>query len=160
HDPHAPQDPHAPSGPYGAGAPGTAHAAGDLPGDGGPRETGAPAAPGTPHRSGTSYRVGTLNEAAARDGAAPLVPGEAREELTRRLHESVTGFVDSPHQSVKEAAAVLDAATDRLTAALTDHRRTLRADWEGGGDEHEPDTERLRVTLQAYREMADRLLRL
>ncbi|ORT60450.1 hypothetical protein BKD26_08745 [Streptomyces sp. CB03238] len=81
-----------------------------------------------------------------------------RDELGSRMQQALTGFVESPHRSVEEAAAVLDAAADRLTEALTEHRRALRADWDGDG-EHEPDTEQLRVTLQAYRAMAERLLR-
>ncbi|MGI5483019.1 hypothetical protein [Streptomyces lavendofoliae] len=93
--------------------------------------------------------------------SAPLMPDGTREELARRMQRALSGFVDSPHRSVKEAADVLDAAADELTAALADHRRALRADWDGDGrgDDREPDTERLRVTLQAYRAMAERLLR-
>ncbi|MEV3990979.1 hypothetical protein AB0J57_18915 [Streptomyces sp. NPDC049837] len=90
----------------------------------------------------------------------PLVPRAAREELGERLRQALAEFVDSPRRSVKEAADVLDAAAERLTAALDDHRHVLRADWDrAGGDRTPPDTERLRVTLQAYREMAERLLR-
>ncbi|MGA4861529.1 hypothetical protein ACPB9J_02655 [Streptomyces lavendulocolor] len=170
HAPGAPQTPgtpHTPGAPAATGRPGPAAT--------GPAATG-PAATGDPTGTRTGDRTGDDGPDGPPAGArgrtpgtgdvagvsAPLVPDGTREELARRMQQALSGFVDSPHRSVKEAADVLDAAADELTAALADHRRALRADWDGRDghdDDQEPDTERLRVTLQAYRAMAERLLR-
>ncbi|MET9803992.1 hypothetical protein [Streptomyces sp. NPDC006368] len=101
-----------------------------------------------------------------------LMARSERDELGRRMHEALADFVDSPQRAVREAADVLEAAADHLTAALAERRRSLRTGWDGDGS-HEthgrrkeagegrgPDTEQLRVTLRAYREMTERLLRM
>ncbi|MEU9984888.1 hypothetical protein [Streptomyces sp. NPDC050856] len=106
----------------------------------------------------------TRQEAA---GLGGLVPEGERDELTDRMHHALAGFVDDPRAAVAEAAGVMDAAADRLTAALAEQRRALRTAWDGersGGAQgpdtsHVPDTEQLRVTLRTYREMTERLLR-
>ncbi|MCK8681302.1 hypothetical protein [Streptomyces lichenis] len=98
-----------------------------------------------------------------------LLPAHERDELTRRMQHALSEFVDSPQRAVREAAGVLEAATEQLTAALDERRRSLRTGWDGDGEgragrkgEAGPahDTEQLRVTLRAYREMTERLLRL
>ncbi|MGA5419091.1 hypothetical protein [Streptomyces lavendulocolor] len=185
--PHTPGTPHAPGAPAATGRPGPAATG---PATGAPAPTAAPETPASagagtaPTATGTGDPTGTRTGDRTGEGgpdgpqagaggrtpgtgdvagvSAPLVPDGTREELARRMQQALSGFVDSPHRSVKEAADVLDAAADELTAALADHRRALRADWDGRDghdDAQEPDTERLRVTLQAYRAMAERLLR-
>ncbi|MGI5354960.1 hypothetical protein ACQI4E_06520 [Streptomyces sp. CA-252508] len=171
---HAPGAPHTPGAPAATGRPGPAATG---PATGAPAPTAAPeptAATGTGDPTGdrtgdggpdgppAGARGRTPGTGDVAGVSAPLVPDGTREELARRMQQALSGFVDSPHRSVKEAADVLDAAADELTAALADHRRALRADWDGRDghdDDQEPDTERLRVTLQAYRAMAERLLR-
>ncbi|MFF8829243.1 hypothetical protein [Streptomyces sp. NPDC015131] len=133
-EPHAAPDPYAPHGTH--HDPHTGH--GNAP------------APAGDHRAGRGGGVSGVSE--------PLVARELRDELGQRLQQALSGFVDSPQRSVKEAAAVLDDAADHLTSALDEHRRTLRSDWGEEDHSREPDTERLRVTLQAYRAMAERLL--
>ncbi|MGA5405758.1 hypothetical protein ACPCSC_00635 [Streptomyces lavendulocolor] len=191
HAPGVPQAPGAPAAPGRPGpAPTGTPAPTGAPATGTPAPTAAPEAPATagagttPAATGTGDPTGTRTGDRIGDGgpdgppagargrtpgtgdvagvSAPLVPDGTREELARRMQQALSGFVDSPHRSVKEAADVLDAAADELTAALADHRRALRADWDGRDghdDDQEPATERLRVTLQAYRAMAERLLR-
>ncbi|MET9426044.1 hypothetical protein ABZY06_36155 [Streptomyces sp. NPDC006540] len=88
--------------------------------------------------------------------AARLLPQDECEGLERRLHQALTGFVDSPRRAVEEAADVLEVTGDRITASLAEHRRTLRHSADAGGD----DTEQLRRALQAYREVTERLLRI
>ncbi|MGN9791007.1 hypothetical protein ACTMTU_07865 [Streptomyces sp. OZ13] len=88
--------------------------------------------------------------------AARLLPQDECERLEHRLHQALTGFVDSPRRAVEEAADVLEDAGDRITASLAEHRRTLRHSADAGAD----DTEQLRRALQAYREVTERLLRI
>ncbi|WP_327685783.1 hypothetical protein [Streptomyces sp. NBC_00467] len=91
-----------------------------------------------------------------------LIAQDEREKLARRLHDSLSGFVDAPRHAVEDAAAVMDDAAQKITTALTEQRRALRADWhgEGKGGPGEADTEDLRLALRSYREMTERLLRL
>ncbi|MFF4233638.1 hypothetical protein [Streptomyces sp. NPDC001820] len=94
--------------------------------------------------------------------AVHLIPTDEREQLALRLQQSLTGFVDGPQHAVAEAAAVLDETAKQITAALTEQRHSLRAEWQGAGKDSsaEADTEELRVALRAYREVTERLLRL
>ncbi|WP_405860810.1 hypothetical protein OG361_37305 [Streptomyces sp. NBC_00090] len=98
------------------------------------------------------------------DGHGPggqlLGEGE-RDRLGQRLHHALAGFVDSPHDSVAEAAEVLAEAEQQLIASLRDRRTALRAGWQENGDPDGPgpDTEQLRLTLRTYREVTERLLR-
>ncbi|MFE1126028.1 hypothetical protein ACFW6R_05190 [Streptomyces albidoflavus] len=94
------------------------------------------------------------------DGA-PQVPmfgaGEG-ERWTGRLQGAVNGFVDRPREAVAEADEVFAELAGRVTEALAEQRRVLRSGWEEPAGE--PDTERLRVALQSYREASERLLKL
>ncbi|MFF3753748.1 hypothetical protein ACFYYH_25315 [Streptomyces sp. NPDC002018] len=107
---------------------------------------------------------------AARDGAATsgtrLLPQDESERLSLRLQDALSTFVDGPRRSVEEAAGVLDEAAERLTSALAERPRSLRAGWDGNGPgegKHATDgsdTEKLRLALQSYREVTERLLRI
>jgi hypothetical protein len=87
--------------------------------------------------------------------AARLLPQDECERIEHGLRDALTGFVDSPRHAVEEAAGVLEDAVDRITASLAEHSRTLRHSADAGAG----DTEELRRTLQAYREVTERLLR-
>ncbi|MEU2893013.1 hypothetical protein [Streptomyces albidoflavus] len=93
--------------------------------------------------------------------STPEVPvfgaGEG-ERWSGRLREAVNGFVDRPREAVAEADEVFAELAGRVTEALAEQRRVLRSGWEEPAGE--PDTERLRVALQSYREASERLLRL
>ncbi|MFF5933778.1 hypothetical protein [Streptomyces sp. NPDC012508] len=100
----------------------------------------------------------------AGDGGGPagqLLGDGERDRLGQRLHHALAGFVDSPRDSVAEAAEVLAAAEEQLIASLRDRRIALRAGWQENGDPEGPgpDTEQLRLTLRTYREVTERLLR-
>ncbi|MEU9090942.1 hypothetical protein [Streptomyces sp. NPDC048428] len=145
------------SGPTGAGAAGTARkpdgppagkphmkapVAAALPGDGTPGESvsgGRPAAggstPGAPR---------------------PLFPADDHHRLSERLQHAVSEFVESPRQAVEEAESTFDTAVDGLTDALKEYRRTLGT--AGRDDDSGMRTEELRVTLQHYRDLTERLL--
>ncbi|MFD3728131.1 hypothetical protein [Streptomyces sp. NPDC058671] len=96
------------------------------------------------------------------DGQVGHLLGDAeRDRLGQRLHHALAGFVDSPHDSVAEAAEVLAEAEHQLIASLRDRRAELLAGWQGKGRKGgpDPDTEQLRLTLRTYREVTERLLR-
>ncbi|WP_225801309.1 hypothetical protein [Streptomyces sp. NK15101] len=84
-----------------------------------------------------------------------------RDRLGQRLHHALAAFVDTPRDSVAEAAEVLAEAEQQLLASLRDRRAALRAGWQENGDPEGPgpDTEQLRLTLRTYREVTERLLR-
>ncbi|GAA3751591.1 hypothetical protein GCM10023082_54320 [Streptomyces tremellae] len=95
-----------------------------------------------------------------------LLPRAESEEFGRRLQGALTHFVDDPGGSVEEAARVLEETAKRLSAALDERPRALRASWQDGtqgGTQDGPtgaDTERLRQALRTYRETTERLLAL
>ncbi|MGW6564794.1 hypothetical protein [Streptomyces sp. NPDC054975] len=96
------------------------------------------------------------------DGPAGQLLGDGeRDRLAERLHHALTGFVDAPRDSVAQAAEVLEEAEQQLVASLRDRRAALQAGWQTSGDPNgpRPDTEQLRLTLQTYREVTERLLR-
>ncbi|WP_406002582.1 hypothetical protein [Streptomyces sp. NBC_00829] len=113
------------------------------------------------HLPGKAARP-THHEPDARSTPEQLFAQAEREKLALRLQQSLTAFVDGPRHAVEEASAVLEEAAEQITAALTERRHTLRAAWhtEREGRSAETDTEELRVTLRAYREVTERLLRL
>jgi hypothetical protein len=92
---------------------------------------------------------------------SPLLPREECDKLAQRLQQSVSSFVDGPRAAVEEADHVLEEIAARFTDAVTERRRTLRRSWESTdeGTSASTDTERLRLALRDYRELADRLLR-
>ena len=114
---------------------------------------------GTGDRSGT-HRRSAADESA--DGPAGQLLGvDERDRLGERLHHALASFVDSPHDSVVEAAELLEETERHLVAALRDRRIALRAGWQEDGDQGRvsQDTEQLRLTLRTYREVTERLLR-
>ncbi|MCT4357815.1 hypothetical protein M5362_32430 [Streptomyces sp. Je 1-79] len=137
---------------------------GHAPGDGrspglGQGDRGDRAVSGTGGASGTEHPPAA--DGAVDGPAGQLLGGDERGRLGERLHHALAGFVDSPHDSVAEAAEVLEDAEHQLIAALRDRRAALRAGWQTDGDPGgvSPDTEQLRLTLRTYREVTERLLR-
>jgi hypothetical protein len=128
---------------------------------GGPAQApaGAPAhaAAGAPQQSGVEAGAPRAEKASH---LAPLLARSEAEKLAERLQHAVTGFVDGPRAAVEEADHVLEEIADRFTQAVTQRRRTLRRSWEETDEATPPssDTERLRLALKDYRELADRLL--
>lgn len=96
----------------------------------------------------------------SRPGGVRLLDDADRDRLGERLHHALAGFVDSPRDSVAEAAEVLDEAEKQLLASLKERRTALRAGWQKNGDARDraADTEQLRLTLRTYREVTERLL--
>ncbi|MFE3825540.1 hypothetical protein [Streptomyces sp. NPDC059092] len=120
-------------------------------------------APAQPRQAVSARAVPTAK--AGQDAGAPdgrLFPQGESERLSERLQEALNSFVDGPRRSVEEAAGVLEDAARQLTTALAERPRSLRAGWDGERDAaaaEGSDTEELRLALQNYREMTQRLLR-
>ncbi|MFD4029655.1 hypothetical protein ACFWVP_03765 [Streptomyces sp. NPDC058637] len=88
----------------------------------------------------------------------PLLPAEEQDELTRRMRQAVSDFVESPRHAVEEAESTFDRIVAELTEALEDRRHVLRSSWRTG--DAEARTEELRVALQQYRDVGEQLLRI
>ncbi|UZK57633.1 hypothetical protein NEH16_29265 [Streptomyces drozdowiczii] len=71
----------------------------------------------------------------------------------------MTDFVESPHRAVEEAESTFDAVVAGLTNALKERRSTLHVSERDGGDPGTR-TEELRITLQHYRDLTERLLKI
>jgi hypothetical protein len=67
-----------------------------------------------------------------------------------------SGFVDQPREAVQEADNLLGDVLDRLSHGLASERDGLASRWRGGSGG--ADTEDLRLALQGYRSLLDRLL--
>ncbi|TRV78044.1 hypothetical protein FKN01_14130 [Streptomyces sp. 130] len=93
----------------------------------------------------------------SRDGAG-LLPAGDQDRLAHRLHQAVTDFVESPHRAVEEAESTFDAVVAGLTDALKERRSALHVGERDGGDPGAR-TEELRITLQHYRDLTERLLK-
>ncbi|MFJ4846766.1 hypothetical protein [Streptomyces sp. NPDC088733] len=126
-------------------------------------ESGAARGPVTPDRT-ADPRESAEPERAARAPHTPREPGapgataEDTDKLRRRLQQAVGGFVDEPRHAVEEADHVLEEATERLVRELEAKRHELRTGWDGGQSRTGTDTEKLRLALQGYRELVDRVL--
>jgi hypothetical protein len=97
---------------------------------------------------------------AEREGAperAPLFAEDQATELRARWQEVQTKFVDDPRQAVQDADALVADLMKRLATTFADERNNLEDQWEHGDN---VSTEDLRVTLQRYRSVFDRLLSL
>ncbi|MEU9655530.1 hypothetical protein [Streptomyces chartreusis] len=86
----------------------------------------------------------------------PLVGNDESDKFELRLQHAVSGFVDGPRAAVEEADQVVEAIVARFAETVRERRRTLRTSWQD--TEEKADTERLRLALRDYRELAERLL--
>ncbi|MFE4581283.1 hypothetical protein ACWHLZ_07695 [Streptomyces chartreusis] len=89
-------------------------------------------------------------------GHVRLVPDDESDKFELRLQHAVSGFVDGPRAAVEEADQVVEAIVARFAETVRERRRTLRTSWQD--TEEKADTERLRLALRDYRELAERLL--
>lgn len=120
---------------------------------------GSTAAGTTASGNRPSGTASTATDATPRSTPAanrPLFPEGDQEKLSLRLQHAVTEFVESPLRAVGEAESAFDAAVEGLTSALKEHRRELNTQHQG--EESETRTEELRITLQQYRDLTERLL--
>ncbi|WP_329362127.1 hypothetical protein [Streptomyces sp. NBC_01483] len=87
-----------------------------------------------------------------------LVPQGERDKLALRLQGVLSTFVDSPRRAVEEADAAFDDVVTQFIDTLVEQRRVLRTSWED--PDTDTQTEELRLALQQYREITERLLQM
>ncbi|MFD4028095.1 hypothetical protein ACFWRV_31975 [Streptomyces sp. NPDC058576] len=90
----------------------------------------------------------------------PLFAPAEQEAFTVRIQQAVTGFVEDPHRAVRDADATFEEVVADLGAALAERGRLLRAGKDEGGPVSGAETEDLRIALQHYRDLTERLVRL
>ncbi|NEC18683.1 hypothetical protein [Streptomyces parvus] len=143
-----------------------------LPEGAGPIDTGTPVrSPGTPAPAPRTV-TGEETEPVAADPVAPdpvedgphpgrplFAPAE-QEAFAARIQQAVTGFVEDPHRAVRDADATFEEVVADLGAALAERGRRLRSGKDGSGADSGADTEDLRIALQHYRDLTERLVRL
>jgi hypothetical protein len=100
-------------------------------------------------RPAETTRGGVTDEA-----APPLFAEEKVTGYRDRWQLIQTGFVDDPHQSVREADELVAAVISELATTFAEHKSELEGQWQQG----EPATEELRVALRRYRAFFDELL--
>ncbi|MFD4235214.1 hypothetical protein [Streptomyces sp. NPDC058542] len=127
-----------------------------------PRTAPGPAVSETPGRTVPHAGPDTAR-GPAEDGAhpgRPLFAPEEQEAYAARIQQAVTGFVEDPHRAVREADATFDEVVASLGAALEERGRRLRAGKDGSDPATGAETEDLRIALQHYRDLTERLVRL
>lgn len=100
-----------------------------------------------------------LVEDGPRPGRSLFAPAE-QEAFAARIQQAVTAFVEDPHRAVRDADATFEEVVADLGAALAERGRRLRSGQDGSGADSGPDTEELRIALQHYRDLTERLVRL
>lgn len=115
-----------------------------------PRTKAPAAAP--PSGGGTADAA----DVSAAPALRPLFPEGDHDKFALRIQHAVSEFVESPRRAVEEAESTFDTVVEGLKEALEEHRRTLGT----VGRDGDPGmrTEELRVTLQHYRDLTERLL--
>ncbi|MFJ2850345.1 hypothetical protein [Streptomyces rubiginosohelvolus] len=88
----------------------------------------------------------------------PLFTPAEQEAFAARIQQAVTGFVEDPHRAVRDADATFEEVVADLGAALAERGRRLRSGKDGSGGDSGADTEDLRIALQHYRDLTERLV--
>lgn len=89
------------------------------------------------------------------DDDTGFLPDDRMSALRDRWSEVQGEFVDDPRSAVEKAQRLVDDLVKELTDTFARERSSLEGKWSGGGA---ADTEELRVALQRYRSLFNRLL--
>ena len=89
------------------------------------------------------------------DGSTQLFPSNELQDLRTRWKDIQTGFVDEPRKAVEQADGLVASAMKRLAEVFAQERSGLEQQWDRGDN---VSTEDVRVALQRYRSVFDRLL--
>lgn len=84
-----------------------------------------------------------------------LVPPNMAREFMARWEELQTAFVDEPHRVVEQADSLVTEVMQRIADSLARERKSLEHQW---ASNDQMSTEELRLTLQHYRSLLQRLL--
>ena len=99
----------------------------------------------------------TLDKAVAASEPMPLFSGSETGDFRSQWSKVQTGFVDEPRRTVEDADKLVAAMTQRLAEGFANERSGLEKQWDRGDN---VSTEELRIALQRYRSLFDRLLEL
>ncbi|QFG26579.1 hypothetical protein [Actinomadura sp. WMMB 499] len=86
-----------------------------------------------------------------------LLDAAEADRLRARFRELQAAFVDDPRTAVRDADGLVTEAAEALARALAGHRGALADGMGTEASADAPDTERLRLTLRAYRDLLDRV---
>jgi hypothetical protein len=89
------------------------------------------------------------------NGDIELLPGDMLNGFRGRWERVQVMFVDQPRDAVQQAHDLVDELVDRLTQSFREQREGLMGTWTRGED---VSTEDLRLALQRYRSLFNRLL--
>src|SRR5262245_22425964 len=89
--------------------------------------------------------------------AERILPQERCEQLKRTWLETQSSFIDEPREAVRKADGMVQELLSVISGRFEETRQGLEAEWNRG---QEASTEALRVALQRYRALFDRLLAL
>jgi hypothetical protein len=84
-----------------------------------------------------------------------LFPPERREELKGTWLSIQSAFIDEPQQAVRNADGLVKEILTSVSQKFESARRNLESEWDRG---EQASTEALRLALQRYRALFDRLL--
>ncbi|HJS57642.1 MAG TPA: hypothetical protein VKA01_06010 [Vicinamibacteria bacterium] len=88
-------------------------------------------------------------------GSELLFGQERRDELRQAWRDVQTSFIDEPRGAVRNADALVKEVLSSISHSFENARRELEAGW---GEAEEASTESLRLALQRYRALFERLL--
>jgi len=88
-------------------------------------------------------------------GSELLFGQERRDELRQAWRDVQTSFIDEPRGAVRNADALVKELLSSISHSFENARRELEAEW---GEAEEASTESLRLALQRYRALFERLL--
>jgi hypothetical protein len=95
------------------------------------------------------------------DDLVALFAPEQSRDFRSRWDQVQIGFVDDPHQAVKQADELVAQVMTRLAETFAQERARLEGFMNGQArDDGSADTEHLRIALQRYRSFFQRLLSL
>ena len=99
----------------------------------------------------------TLDKVVAASEPMPLFSESEMGDFRSQWSKIQTGFVDEPRRTVEDADKLVAAMTQRLAEGFANERSGLEKQWDRGDN---VSTEELRIALQRYRSLFDRLLEL
>ena len=88
-------------------------------------------------------------------GELPLLDAAESDAFLRRWSDVQARFIDDPQAAVRDADGLVTELVHALSARFAQHKDGLDQQWRSGG---EPGTEQLRLALQQYRSLFQRLL--
>lgn len=89
--------------------------------------------------------------------AEAFFPPERRKELKGTWLSIQSAFIDEPQRAVRNADGLVKEILSTVSQRFESARRNLEAEWDKG---EQASTEALRVALQRYRALFERLLSL